>query len=170
MSLKTLSVMVVIFILGLFRLLEWIPNVSPVAAMALFAGAHLNDRKLAFVIPLAALLLSDLLLGFHATMIYVYASFTIIVGIGLWLRQRRTLFNVTAAALVSSLLFFLITNMGVWLSSDLYPAGAEGLLQSYIAAIPFYRNTLIGDLLFTGLLFGGYSMLAGKVAPRLVNR
>lgn len=156
---QTYILLAVIAALALFRALQWIPNVSPVAAMALFAGATFHDRKLAFVIPLAAMLLSDLYLGLHDTMLYVYGAFTLTIVLGFALKSHVfKALPVLAAAVGSSLLFFLITNFGVWLQGPLYSHDLAGLIECYVAAIPFYRNSLMGDLLFSALLFGGWAL------------
>ena len=140
------------------RLVPHAPNFTPIAAIALFGGAHFADKRLAFGVPLAALLLSDLVLGFYHGMAVVYGSFALIVGLGLWLRSRRTIWPIAGAALVSSLLFFLVTNFGVWVAGSLYPQTLSGLGACYVAAIPFFRNTLGGDLFFSAVLFGGFAL------------
>ena len=114
--------------------------------------------------PLSALFLSDLVLGFYHHMEVVYASFALIVCIGLWLQQNRSALRVAGAALASSLLFFLLTNFGVWASDSLYPMTLNGLMACYLAAIPFFRNTLLGDLLYTIILFGGFALLERRFA------
>jgi len=159
MNIKTVSIISIIFALAAFRLLQIIPNVSPIAAMALFAGAQLSDKKLAFVIPFAALLLSDLVLGMHSTMIFVYLAFAVTVLVGILMAKKQNIFTVFLAAFGTSLMFFLVTNAGVWLMYDTYPVGLTGLIDTYIAGIPFYQNTLIGDLFFNTILFGGYALL-----------
>ena len=148
------------------RLVPHAPNFTPIAAIALFGGAHFADKRLAFGVPLAALLLSDLLLGFYHSMAVVYGSFGLIVGLGLWLRSRRTIWPIAGAALVSSLLFFLVTNFGVWAAGSLYPRSLSGFGACYIATIPFFRNTIAGDLFFSTVLFGGFA-LAEKRFTRL---
>jgi hypothetical protein len=140
----------------LLRLIPHLPNFAPIAAMALFGGTYLN-KKYALVIPLLAMFVSDLFLGFHSTMPYVYSSFFLTGLIGLWLRSHKNWKNVLAASLGSSVLFFLVTNFGVW-ASGWYPQTLTGLTQSYLAAIPFFRNTLAGDLFYTGVFFGGYEL------------
>jgi len=158
MNTKTVSIISIIVALAAFRLLQIIPNVSPIAAMALFAGAQLTDKKLAFVIPFAALLLSDLVLGMHSTMIFVYLAFAGTVLAGIFIAKRQNIFTIFLAALGTSLMFFLVTNAGVWIMYDTYPAGLTGLIETYGAGIPFYQNTLIGDLFFNTILFGGYAL------------
>jgi hypothetical protein len=149
------------FIAGaaLLRLLPHPPNVAPIAAMALFGGACFASRRAAFALPLAAMLLSDLVIGLHASIPFVYGSFALVVGIGLLLRTRRTALNVAGAALAGSLLFFVVTNLGVWLVSGLYPHTAAGLGTAFLAAIPFFVHTLAGDLFFAALLFGAFALV-----------
>jgi len=146
------------------RLLPHPPNMTSMIAVALFGGAYFSNRWLAFLVPLAALLASDLILGFYQHMEITYLSFALIVCIGLQLQQRRTGLRIAAAALVSALVFFVISNFGVWALGSMYPKTAAGLLACYIAAIPFFRNMLVGDLLYTAILFGGFRLLEGHVA------
>ena len=148
------------------RLVPHPPNFSPIDAMALFSGAYVGRRALAFAAPLLALLLSDLVLGFYAGMNFVYASVALIVLIGWWLSERRTVLRVVTAAVAGSVAFFVITNFGMWLFSGFYPLTAAGLEACYVAAIPFFQNTVAGDLFYTALLFGGFA-LAEHFMPRL---
>ena len=136
-----------------------LPYFTPIGAMALFSGAYLANRKLAFAAPIAAMLLSDAVLGFHSGMPFVYGSVALIVIIG-WLGLARvSSLRLVAAALISSLLFFVVTNFGTWAVSGMYPLTPSGLAACYIAAIPFFQNTVVGDLFYTGLLFGGFALL-----------
>ena len=142
------------------RLVPHPPNFTPIGAMALFSGAYLGRRWLAFAAPLGALVLSDLVLGFfYRGQATVYASVALIVMIGIVALQRRSAIRVGLAALASSILFFLITNFGMWLFSGFYPRTLAGLEACYIAAIPFFQNTVAGDLFYVTLLFGGFAVL-----------
>ena len=141
------------------RLIPHPPNMTSIAAMALFGGATLTDKRLAFLVPLAALFASDLVLGFHNQMFAVYGSFAMIVCIGLWLQGRRTVLSVTGAAIASSLLFFIVVDFGIWLAGDMYPRTFAGLVACYTMALPFLRNQVAGDLLYTAALFGGFALL-----------
>lgn len=161
---QIISVSAIIFALALFRLLPHWPNVSPVAAMALFGGAYFADKRLALIIPFLALLLSDLILGLHDTMIFVYAGFALTVVIGVLLKGRVSITSTAFAAIAASLVFFLLTNFGVWLTSPLYVKSAEGLLQAYVAGIPFLQNSLLGNLVYSAVIFGGYAFLQRHVA------
>jgi hypothetical protein len=148
------------------RLVPHPPNFSPIAAMALLGGACFVEKRWAFVLPLAALVFSDALLGFHRLVPLVYGCFALSVCLGFWLRSRRTAVSIAGAALAASLLFFTVTNFGVWLFGDMYPKTTEGLVACYLAAIPFFGNTLLGDAAYTLLLFGG-SALTEKWLPAL---
>lgn len=153
------------------RLLPHPPNATPMAAMALFGGAYLADRRLALLLPLAAMLASDLVLGLHALLPVVYGAFAVIVWLGTRLAGRITPLRVAGATLAGSVLFFVLTNFGVWAWGGLYPRTAAGLVAAYVAAIPFFRNTLLGDAAYALLLFGGYALLERTLAaaPRLAR-
>jgi hypothetical protein len=148
------------------RLVPHPPNFSPIDAMALFSGAYLGRRGIAFVAPLAAVLLSDVVLGFYNGMATVYATVALIVAIGWWVSSRRTPLRIAAAAIASSVVFFVVTNLGMWLFSGFYPLTPAGLAACYVAAIPFFQNTVAGDLFDAALLFGGFA-LAQHLLPQL---
>jgi hypothetical protein len=141
------------------RLLPHPPNMTSVTALALFGGAYFGSRWLAFAVPLLALLGSDLVLGFYSGMEVQYLGFAVIICIGLALRGRRSFGRVTAAAIASAVCFFVITNFGVWALGTLYPRNLAGLEACFVAAIPFFRNMLVGDLFYTAILFGGFHLL-----------
>ena len=152
------------------RLVPHPPNFAPIAAMALFSGAQMPRRALSFAIPFAALILSDALLGgFYPGMNFVYASFALTVLIGWAVARRKTPLTIAGATVASSVLFFVLTNFGMWLFSGFYPLTAAGLAACYVAAIPFFQNTLAGDLLFAGLLFGGFA-IAERLLPAIRQR
>ena len=140
------------------RLLPHPPNVAPIAAIALFGGTYFN-KKYALVVPLAAMFVSDWFLGFHASMLAVYTSFLITGCIGLWLHSHKTTGNVISASLASSLIFFFLTNFNFWYADALYPKTITGLMTSYVNALPFFRNTVFGDLFYTGVFFGVYEFI-----------
>jgi hypothetical protein len=138
----------------LSRLLPHPPNATAIAALALFGGAHFVERRWAFAMPIAAMLISDLVIGFHEHVWFVYGSFLVITCIGCWLRRHRTALPIAGATVLSSAIFFLITNFGVWMSGTMYPRTFEGLSACYVAALPFFNYTLAGDVLYTFGLFG----------------
>ena len=156
---KLMIVSGIIIFAALMRLVPHYPNFTPVAALALFGGAHLGKRWLAFVIPLAAMFLSDLFLGFHNFMIPVYVSFLLVVLLGTLLRNNIKIVTVAGGAIAGSILFFLITNFAVWAGSPFYPQTFAGLMQSYTMAIPFFHSSLLGDLFFSGVFFGGFYLV-----------
>ncbi|MBV9080391.1 MAG: hypothetical protein JO102_04645 [Elusimicrobia bacterium] len=156
---RFLSLAGIVFAAALWRLVPHPWNVTPVAAMALFAGAHFSSRRAAYAVPLAAIFLSDLVLGFYPTMPWVYAAFALIVFIGTFLRSRRDTGSVALGAISGSVLFFLVTNFGHWVSTSMYPKSPAGLAACFTAAIPFFRNTLLGDVAFTAAFFGGFAVL-----------
>ena len=145
--------------LGVFaRLLPHPANVAPIGAMALFGGVYLSKR-LAITLPLVALFVSDIFLGFHATMGYVYGSFVLVSLLGMWVRSKKSPVTLVGASLAGSLLFFLITNFGVWAETNMYPKTWAGLVESYMMALPFFRNSLFGDLFYGMVFFGGYELV-----------
>jgi uncharacterized protein DUF6580 len=147
------------------RLIPHPDNFTPIMAIALFAGATLPSR-IAYVVPLAALVASDLLLGYALDWmaLVVYGCLLASVAIGQWLAKQRTWSRTGLAAVAGSLVFYLVTNFAVWVEPrGLYAHTIDGLVQCYVMAIPFFRNSLAGDLFWTALLFGlyevGYSRL-----------
>jgi len=148
---------------ALWRVIPHPWNLTPIAAMALFAGAHFSSRTTAYLVPLAAIAASNLLLGsFYDTVLFVYAGFALSVFIGTQIRARRNAGSIFGAALLSSVAFFVITNVGHWAVSGMYPLTTQGLFSCLTAAVPFFRNSLIGDLAFTGVFFYGFALLAGR--------
>lgn len=147
-----------IILLIISRVIPHIPNVAPIGAMSLFVGANLNWRY-AVIIPLIAMYVSDYFIGFHTTMIFVYGSFLVISILGISLKYKKTPIIIFGASLVSSILFFVITNFGVWIAGDIYPPTLDGLISCFVAALPFFRNTLLGDLAYNGIFFGGYAII-----------
>jgi hypothetical protein len=170
---RFLLIAATIFLAAMARLIPHWPNFTPIAAIALFGGTFLEKKYLAFVVPLAAMLLSDIILGFHNTMVAVYVSFTIVVLIGILLGKKITPVTVMGASLASSVLFFLITNFGAWIGNPLYPQNFQGLIQSYIAGLAFFNdgkngisfflNEVTGTLFYNGLLFGIFYLVSSKI-------
>ncbi len=155
LSPKLYVVFTMIIAAAMMRLIPHWPNFTPIAATALFGGTFLKRKDLAFLVPVAAMLLSDLIIGFHSTMLPVYLSFIAIVGIGLVLQHRLTVINTLTASLLASAVFFLVTNFASWTSGMMpYPMNFAGLMQCYIAGLPFLFNGVLGDLFYTSVLFG----------------
>ncbi len=157
-----------IFIAAFVRLIPHPPNFAPVAAMALFGGAYFSKRWVAFLVPLVAMLVTDLMLGSQSTMWAVYLCFVLIVGIGMLMIKQKKVSNIFLASVSASVMFFIITNFAVWVSGIYYPKGLSGLAASYTAAIPFFHYTLLGDLFFVALMFGSYELVKAKF-PQLAE-
>jgi len=163
---RTLLALSVIFLAGALRFAPHPQNLTPIGAIALFSGAIIRDRRIAFVFPLLAFFARDLFIGYHKLTLLVCASFLINVALGLWLRDRRTVGRISLATLAGSIQFFLVTNFGVWLLLGTYPRTFAGLATCYLAGLPLFRNTLAGDAFYSVLLFGGYA-LAERMFPAL---
>lgn len=155
----------------ILRLIPHAPNFAPITAIALFGGIYLANKKLAIVLPLAAMLASDIFIGFYELpiMLSVYLSFAMSGGLGLWLRKRKDVGNVMGVTLAASMQFYLITNFAVWAFGTMYPHTAQGLLASYVNALPFFRNTLYGDFFYVGVMFGLYELVKYYLVKRNPN-
>ncbi len=137
------------------RLLPHPPNFTAVASLVLFSAAAWDKPWQGLAAALLAMLLTDLILGLHSSLPAVYLALGIIYGIGMLVRKKINTVSVTAGAVSSSLVFYLITNFSVWLFSGMYPRTASGLAASYLAGIPFLGYTAAGDIFFSAVLFGG---------------
>ena len=141
------------------RLLPHPANFAPIAAMALFSGAHFSRRQ-ALILPLVAMFLSDMLIDFYGLeMLFVYGSFVCISLLGSFLKERTNVANLLLASFFSSCFFYVVTNFGVWLVGTMYTKDLTGLVDCYVAAIPFFRNTFAGDLFSVTIFFGSYALL-----------
>jgi len=139
----------------MLRLLPHAPNMVPVAAIAVFAGVYL-DKKMVPWVPLAIMVASDVVLGLHDLVLYTWGSFLLIGFLGMWLRNHKSWQNIFGMSVFSALLFFFVTNFGVWMAW--YPHTWKGLEVCYINAIPFLRNTMVSNIIFTFVLFGAYEL------------
>ena len=142
-------------------------NVAPIAAIALFSGVYLGGI-FSVTVPMLAMLISDSMLGFASWQVTwsVYLSFFLIGLIGRTVKKHKSFEVVLASSLVGSFLFFAVTNWAVWQFADWYPHTINGLIACYIAALPFFRNTLAGDLFYTGALFGSYELFWAIVTKK----
>ncbi|HDZ86694.1 hypothetical protein LCGC14_0847940 [marine sediment metagenome] len=150
------------FFIGLaiiLRLVPHAPNFAPIAALALFGAVYLN-KKYSIILPVAALIISDFFIGFYSWKILasVYISFGLVGLIGLWVRKNKKVATVIGGTLAGSVLFYIVTNFAVWAFTAMYPHTLQGLITCYAVAIPFFRNTLMGDLFYVGLFFGSYEL------------
>ena len=149
----------------LARLVPHAPNFSPVGGVSLFAGGRISGWK-AYLLPLVLMLVTDPFVGGYSfSTPFVYASFLIYVWIGSRLRSTQNPLAIGGAALAGSVQFFLITNFAMWLKPvSLYTHNAAGLMACYVAAIPYYRNTVLADLFYSAALYGAYALLSRRVA------
>jgi hypothetical protein len=166
MIVRTIVILSMIALAAVLRVVPHPWNFTPVGAMALFSGAVVKDRRLAFLFPLLALFVGDVFVGFHKLMPLVYASYLINVALGDRIRNRRTVPRISAITLLGAIQFFLVTNFAVWAFLDSYPRTSAGLIDCYIVGIPLFWNTLAGDALYAVLFFGGFA-LAERLFPVL---
>ncbi|MBX2987031.1 MAG: hypothetical protein KF802_03955 [Bdellovibrionaceae bacterium] len=154
MSKRQSALIGLVFLAVFSRLLPHPWNWTAVGAASLFAGSRFERLGEALFIPLAALLISDLILGFHSTMVFVYGAFALIVLAAWSCREWIRGWKIGAAALVSAVLFFLVSNFGVWLVGGFYSADLRGLWTCYVAGLPFLASQAMGDLFYSAVLFG----------------
>ena len=134
-------------------------NFAPIGAIALFAGAHFERRSFAIAVPVLKMLIGDWFIGFHSLMPVIYATYALIAVIGILLRNHRTsVAAIGGSVLLSSTIFYLITNFAVWAMGTTYSKSVAGLVACYVAAIPFFGNTLASDALFTACFFGIFAI------------
>lgn len=153
---KNVVLFLLILLVAFSRLIPHPLNFTPIGALGLFAGAYLVDRK-SWMLPLCALLLSDFVIGFYepVAMMFVYLGFALSAFLGRFLlSEKRAAVRVGGAAFCSAMIFFMLSNSGTWLSGTLYPMSLAGLIECYVMAIPFFGNTLLGDLFYAAVLFG----------------
>lgn len=169
MNNRIIVIAILVTLAAFSRLLPHPANVSPIAAMALFGGAMFGKRFLAFLVPFLTMVVSDFFLGFHDQMAGVYVAFGLTVLLGFLLQNNSSLVRVSLFSITGSVVFFLITNFQVWFNSTgFYSADFGGLMTSYAAGLPFFRNTLAGDLFFNGVLFGGFYLIQLRF-PKLIR-
>ena len=157
---KYLVIGILVIFAIITRLIPHPFNFTAIGALALFSGSVIANKKLAFLIPVAAMLVADAILGFHSSMIPVYLCFILTVWIGMTMVRRINLLSVPSGALMSSILFFLVTNLPFWYADiSLYPLSWKGTIESYTAALPFFGNQIAGDLFYSVTLFSAYYVL-----------
>ena len=165
-SISYLAIISLILFACFSRIIPHMPNFTPIGAIALFGGAYLKNRYHAFLIPMISLWLSDLILNnfifsfyseftwFYPGFLWQYASFILIIVIGYLFLKKLNFKNIFITTIFSSLLFFIITNFGVWISGSMYTLDFQGLISCYIMALPFFKGTLLGFMCYSTLLFG----------------
>ena len=163
-----------VLLAALVRLIDGAQNFAPIGAMALFGGACFASRKTAFLVPLSAMLLSDVLLNLtrHSNLSsvawnltpFTYLAFVLVVSLGMLLRNRtRSVFAIAGGSLAGSLIFFFVSNFGWWMTSGFHALNFAGLTECYVKALPFFRNTIASDLAFNAALFGCFALAESRV-------
>lgn len=142
---KYVFIISAIFLAIFSRFLPHLPNFTPIAAIALLSSKGFNNQWWAYLIPIISLFISDLIIGLHGTIPFVYLSFVLIAYLGSRVKRIGL-----GTVLLSSMVFFLVSNFGVWLLH--YPTNLSGLVQCYTLALPFFLNTILGDLVYSVLL------------------
>ncbi|MGA2774803.1 MAG: DUF6580 family putative transport protein [Candidatus Omnitrophota bacterium] len=145
----------------LLRFVPHTPNFTPVAAIALFSGAYLN-KKYSVIIPLLLMVISDFFIGFHNLFLFVWGAFIVITFFGYFLRKQKSISRVLVTSFLSSVIFYLITNFGVW-AMGWYPNTLSGLANSYILGLPFFRDFTLATIIYSCAFFGAYELIAHRV-------
>jgi hypothetical protein len=145
----------------LARVMVHVPNFSPVIAIALFSGVYV-DRKYALVLPLAIMAATDLVLGFHSTMPFTWGSMILTAGLGMLLRDRRSSASIFGGSLAGAVLFYLVTNFGMWFTTAMYPKTWGGLMDCYAMGVPFFRTSVVGTLVYATVFFGLYEIAPAR--------
>ncbi|MCW3082971.1 MAG: hypothetical protein JWP12_337 [Bacteroidetes bacterium] len=167
------SLLALLILLAAFsRMIPHMPNFSPLGAIGLFGAAHFSKKWQAFLIPIAATWLSDLFINnviyaqyyptftwFYEGFYWQYGSYLLITLVGIFIFKKVNAPRVVGGALVSSVLFFIVTNFACWPG---YPQTASGLATCYAAGIPYLKGTLLGDLFYSGALFGSFALLQSR--------
>ncbi|MGB4655828.1 MAG: DUF6580 family putative transport protein [Bacteroidales bacterium] len=168
-------VTLIILAAAISRLIPHPANFAPIGGMALMGAAYFSKRYLAYIIPVVSMWISDLLINniiyasyfdhfvwFYSGSFFTYAAFILIVLVGTFTLKKIKVSNVLISALSASIIFFVVSNFGVWLSSGMYPHNFVGLQTCYIAGIPFFKNTILGDLVYTSAMFGIFELLQNR--------
>lgn len=175
-SLRFGVISAIILVVAMSRLIPHPANFAPVGGMALFGAAYFSKRYWAFIIPIAAMWVSDLVLNnvlygqyfdhfvwFYSGSLFTYGAFIVIVLLGMLTLKKVRILNLIASALGASAIFYLVSNFGVWFSSGMYPHTMAGLQTCYIAGLPFLKNTVAGDLVYSSVLFGVFEFAQYKI-------
>lgn len=156
-------------IIGIFcRFLPHLPNFTPISAIALFGGVYLS-RKFALILPILTMIISDFFIGYYeiGLMLSVYGSFVLCVLLGFWLKNNKKSHFIFGTSILSAVIFFLITNFAVWFFTPWYSKDFLGLFNCYIMALPFLRNSLLGDVFYVTVFFGTYETIRFYLLKRI---
>ncbi len=178
---KTIQLRYPILILLIFacafsRVIPHMHNFSPLGAMALFGAAYFAKKWQGVLIPLLATWVSDLFINnviyaryypeftwFYSGFYWQYGSYILISVLGFFILRKVSMPRVIAGALSATTLFFLVSNFGCWLANPMYGQNISGLLSCYVAGVPFLKGTLLGDLVYSGVLFGSFALMQSQI-------
>lgn len=176
LNLRLSVLALIVLAAAMSRLLPHPPNVTAVGAMALFGGAYFTNRWQSVLMPLLAMWCSDLILNnviykaynpqftfFTEGAIFIYGGIAIVAILGASTLKTISTGRVIGASLLASLIFYIVSNFGVWVGSNMYPQTGSGLLACYAAGLPFLLNTVLGDLVWCGILFGGFELAKMRI-------
>jgi len=150
----------------IMRLVPHPANFIPLGALALFSGTYIRS-KWGIVVPVLVMVGTDFVLGLHSLVLFTWGSFLLIAMIGWWVRKKKNIWRIVGGTLAGSILFFIVTNFAVWAFTPLYSKTVIGLVQCFYMAIPFFRNTMAGDLFYVGIFFGLYELVALALKKRV---
>jgi hypothetical protein len=153
-----LPVIALMIIAAVTRFIPHPFNFTAIGAIALFGGATISDKRLAFLLPLVVMFITDLFIGFHNVMIPVYACFAFTVLLGTFIKHKQTVKTIAAASIFSSVIFFLVTNLPFWFRAR-YPHTFAGAIESYTLSLPFLANQVAGDLFYNAVLFLSFAFV-----------
>lgn len=170
---------IVIFMIILAAASRFLPhpaNFAPIGAMALFGAAYFSKKIWAFVIPIVTMWLSDLVMTnvvfdysesfiwFYQGSFFTYASFALIALFGILVLKKVKVQNVVLGSLGASVIFFIVSNFGVWFSTPMYPNTFSGLIACYVAGLPFFKMTILGDMVYCGIMFGIFELAQARIS------
>ena len=164
------TICVISILMGvLSRLMPHPPNFTPIMVIALFGGVYLS-KKIALAVPLAAMIISDMFIGYYEVnlMIFVYGSFLLCVILGFWLKKHKKWNTILGSSIMGGILFFLITNFAVWAFTPWYAKTFSGILQCYLMALPFLKNSLMGNVFYAVLFFGIFELTEAWVRRKFI--
>ena len=156
-----------ILLAGFIRLIPHPWNFTPLLAACIFSGSKIKSNGLALFVPLLSIFLSDMYIGLYSGMVWVYSGYILTILISVYLGKSNTLNSKLLNVAIGSLIFFIISNFGVWISGLMYPLNFVGFSECYIAAIPFYKNTLLGTIIYSGVFFGIAEILERKITTEM---
>jgi hypothetical protein len=152
----------------LLRFAPHAPNFTPVAAIALFGGVYLN-KKYSLIVPLALMMVSDIFLGMHNVVLFTWGGFILTAFLGMWVKNNKTISRTLSASILSAVVFYLVSNFGVWLMGW-YPLTLSGLVDCYVLALPFLRTFAVATIVYSAVFFGAYELIARLVKETKLAR